>query len=171
MDPLLAWRKEFPILSHTTYMISHSLGAMPERTTGRLREFSDTWATRGIRAWEEGWWNMPITVGNLVASIIGAGEGEVVMQQNVSICQRHLGNSWNPRLGGGLVEHADHGWQPGGFDHRRGRGRSSDATERIDLSATPGQLVESAPGRRAGGTCRSRLATWWLRSSARARAK
>ncbi|HLK64401.1 MAG TPA: aminotransferase class V-fold PLP-dependent enzyme [Bryobacteraceae bacterium] len=87
MDPLLAWRKEFPILSHTTYMISHSLGAMPERTTGRLREFSDTWATRGIRAWEEGWWNMPITVGNLVASIIGAGEGEVVMQQNVSICQ------------------------------------------------------------------------------------
>jgi kynureninase len=30
---------------------------------------------------------MPITVGNLVGAIIGAGEGEVVMQQNVSICQ------------------------------------------------------------------------------------
>ena len=30
---------------------------------------------------------MPITVGNLVAKIIGAGAGEVVMQQNVSICQ------------------------------------------------------------------------------------
>ena len=30
-DPLLAWRKEFPILGHTTYMISHSLGAMPRR--------------------------------------------------------------------------------------------------------------------------------------------
>jgi kynureninase len=86
-DPLLAWRQEFPILSSTTYMISHSLGAMPERTRARMREFTDTWAVRGVRAWEEGWWMMPITVGNLVGSIIGAGEGEVVMQQNVSICQ------------------------------------------------------------------------------------
>jgi kynureninase len=87
MDPLLAWRKEFPILDHTTYMISHSLGAMPRSAAERAKEFTDTWATRGIRAWEEGWWNMPVTVGDLVGSIIGAGEGEVVMQQNVSICQ------------------------------------------------------------------------------------
>ena len=87
MDPLLAWRREFPILGHTTYMISHSLGAMPNRASERAKEFTDTWASRGIRAWEEGWWNMPVTVGNLVGQIIGAGEGEVVMQQNVSICQ------------------------------------------------------------------------------------
>ena len=87
MDPLLAWREEFPILAHTTYMISHSLGAMPRRTAERAREFTDTWAARGVRAWEEGWWEMPVTVGNLIASIIGAGEGEVVMQQNVSIAQ------------------------------------------------------------------------------------
>jgi kynureninase len=87
MDPLLAWRKEFPILAHTTYMISHSLGAMPRRTSEVLQQFADTWATRGIRAWEEGWWEMPVTVGDLIGSIIGAGKGEVVMHQNVSICQ------------------------------------------------------------------------------------
>jgi len=87
MDALLAWRDEFPILSHTTYMISHSLGAMPARAAKRVQEFTDTWASRGIRAWEEGWWEMPVTVGNLVGSIIGAGEGETVMHQNVSICQ------------------------------------------------------------------------------------
>jgi kynureninase len=85
-DHLLAWRKEFPILAHTTYMISHSLGAMPERTRARMQEYTDTWAARGIRAWEEGWWMMPVTTGNLIGRIIGAGEGEVVMQQNVSIC-------------------------------------------------------------------------------------
>ena len=84
---LLAWRKEFPILAHTTYMISHSLGAMPARTHAALREYTDTWADRGIRAWEEGWWEMPVTVGNLVGRIIGAGAGEIVMQQNVSTCQ------------------------------------------------------------------------------------
>ncbi len=86
-DPLLSWRKEFPILAHTTYMISHSLGAMPRGAADSLQQFADTWATRGIRAWEEGWWEMPVTVGDLIASIIGAGPGEVVMHQNVSICQ------------------------------------------------------------------------------------
>jgi kynureninase len=87
MDPLLAWRAEFPIVEKTTYMITHSLGAMPRRAEDRLREFAATWSTRGIRAWEEGWWQMPITVGNLVGQIIGAGEGEVTMHQNVSVCQ------------------------------------------------------------------------------------
>jgi kynureninase len=87
MDPLLAWRPEFPILGHTTYMISHSLGAMPRRTADRTAEFAATWAERGIRAWEEGWWEMPVTVGNLIGAIIGAGDGEVIVQQNVSMCQ------------------------------------------------------------------------------------
>ena len=87
MDSLLAWRKEFPILEHTTYMISHSLGAMPRAAADAVREFTDAWATRGIRAWEEGWWDMPVNIGNLIGSIIGAGEREVVMHQNVSICQ------------------------------------------------------------------------------------
>ena len=87
MDPLLRWRAEFPILAHTTYMISHSLGAMPARTAQAVQEFTDAWATRGIRAWEEGWWEMPIAIGNLAGAIIGAGAGEVVMHQNVSVCQ------------------------------------------------------------------------------------
>ncbi len=87
MDELLEWRKEFPILDNTVYMISHSLGAMPRRTRDRLNEYADMWATRGIRAWDEGWWEMPRGVGDLVGKIIGAGAGEVVMHQNVSVCQ------------------------------------------------------------------------------------
>jgi kynureninase len=86
-DPLLAWRTEFPILEHTTYMISHSLGPMPRRAVTALQEFTDTWATRGIRAWQEGWWEMPLTCGDLIGSIIGAAPGRVAMHQNVSICQ------------------------------------------------------------------------------------
>ena len=86
-DDMLAWRSEFPILQSTVYLISHSLGAMPRRTRDSLIAYADTWATRGIRAWEEGWWRMPVTVGDLVGKIIGAGPGEVVMHQNVSICQ------------------------------------------------------------------------------------
>lgn len=87
MDELLEWRKEFPILDSTVYMISHSLGAMPRRTRDRLQEYADMWATRGIRSWDEGWWMMPKTVGDMIGRIIGAGEGEIVMHPNVSICQ------------------------------------------------------------------------------------
>jgi kynureninase len=86
-DPLLDWRKEFPALEKSVYLISHSLGAMPRRTRDRLNEYADVWSTRSIRAWEEGWWQMPITVGNLIGTIIGAGVGEVTMHPNVSIAQ------------------------------------------------------------------------------------
>jgi kynureninase len=86
-DDLLKWRSEFPILESAVYLISHSLGAMPRATYDRLHEYADIWATRGVRAWAEGWWNMPVSVGNEVGRIIGADPETVVMHQNVSICQ------------------------------------------------------------------------------------
>jgi kynureninase len=87
IDDLLKWRAEFPILDRAVYLISHSLGAMPRATYDRLHEYAEIWATRGVRAWAEGWWNMPVTVGNEVGRIIGAEPETVVMHQNVSICQ------------------------------------------------------------------------------------
>jgi kynureninase len=86
-DDLLKWRNEFPILDKTVYLISHSLGAMPRATYDRLQDYAETWASRGVRAWAEGWWDMPVTVGDEVAQIIGAEPGNVAMHQNVSICQ------------------------------------------------------------------------------------
>jgi kynureninase len=86
-DDLLKYRAEFPILEKTVYLISHSLGAMPRATYDRLHEYADVWATRGVRAWAEGWWDKPVSVGNEVAQIIGADPNTVVMHQNVSICQ------------------------------------------------------------------------------------
>lgn len=97
VDPLLVWRKEFPVLENTVYLISHSLGAMPRRTRDRLNEYADIWSTRSIRAWEEGWWEMPIVVGNLVGKIIGAGDGEVTMHPNVSICQSIIASCFDWR--------------------------------------------------------------------------
>jgi kynureninase len=87
MDELLSYRSRFPILEKTLYLINHSLGAMPERVYDRLRDYADMWATRGIRAWEEGWWEMPVSVGDKIARIIGADPGSVAMHQNVSVCQ------------------------------------------------------------------------------------
>ncbi|MDX6411353.1 MAG: kynureninase [Gaiellaceae bacterium] len=84
---LLAYRDRFPILEHTTYLINHSLGAMPGAVEDRMLEYATTWKTRGIRAWAEGWWTMPLTVGDQIGRIIGAPAGSVCMHQNVSIAE------------------------------------------------------------------------------------
>lgn len=97
IDDLLTWRAEFPILEDTTYLISHSLGAMPRRVRNRLNEFADTWATRGIRAWAEGWWEMPLSVGDILAPIIGAPPQTVAMHQNVSVCQSLILSCFAPQ--------------------------------------------------------------------------
>lgn len=81
------WRGRFPILASTTYLVNHSLGAMPEAARAKLIAFADQWATRGVRAWGEGWWSAPVTIGNLVAKLLNAPENTVAMHQNVSVIQ------------------------------------------------------------------------------------
>jgi len=81
------WRARFPILASTTYLVNHSLGAMPASARDKLAGFADQWDTRGVRAWAEGWWSAPIDVGNLVGRIMNAPENTVAMHQNVSIIQ------------------------------------------------------------------------------------
>ncbi len=87
MSGLLEYRDRFPILEHTTYLINHSLGAMPAAVEERMSEYVRTWAERGIRAWGEGWWTMPLKVGDQIGRIIGAPPGTVCMHQNVSIAE------------------------------------------------------------------------------------
>lgn len=71
-DALLAHRGEFPILNRSRYLISNSLGAMPRGAAAALAEYAETWASRGVRAWSEGWWEMSVTVGDEIAPLIGA---------------------------------------------------------------------------------------------------
>ena len=83
-DDLERWRAEFPILASTVYMISNSLGAMPRRAADSLADYARTWATRGVRAWEERWWEMAREIGDRVGAIIGAPAGSVSMHENVT---------------------------------------------------------------------------------------
>jgi kynureninase len=86
-DPLLRLREEFPILATCTYLVSNSLGAMPRTVPARLNEYAERWAADGVRAWAKGWWEMPLSVGDIVAPLIGAGPGEVVMTPTVTMAQ------------------------------------------------------------------------------------
>ncbi|PYR91777.1 MAG: kynureninase [Acidobacteria bacterium] len=87
MIDVLYWRREFPILDTCTYLVSHSLGAMPRRTADYLRDYADTWSTRGVRAWHEGWWEIGRETGNLLAPILGVKPNTISMHQNVTVAQ------------------------------------------------------------------------------------
>jgi kynureninase len=84
-DPLLAWRREFPILDTCTYLVSHSLGAMPRKTAEYLQQFADEWSSRGVRAWHEGWWEIGRTTGDMLAPVLGVQKGTISMHQNVTV--------------------------------------------------------------------------------------
>ncbi len=86
-DSLLRYRDRFPILKKTKYLVSHSLGAMPEATRDALDEYADLWATRGVRAWGDKWWMMSIEIGDIIAPLIGAPKGSVVMLPNVTTAE------------------------------------------------------------------------------------
>jgi len=88
-DDLLRWREEFPILERTVYLNSNSLGPMPRGVRDQLGAFMDQWDQRGVRAWldDDGWWDMPVTVGDLLCDILNAPHGTISMHQNVSVAE------------------------------------------------------------------------------------
>ena len=97
MDELLAWRNEFPILGRSTYLISNSLGAMPRAVYDQLHSYADAWAERGVRAWEDSWWDLAGTVADQIAPLIGAGPGEISLHQNVTTTQAVIASCFDFR--------------------------------------------------------------------------
>src|SRR3954449_9316238 len=93
---LTDYRERFPILRHTTYLINHSLGAMPAAAEDRVLEYARMWRERGIRAWGEGWWEMSMTVGDQIGRIVGAPPGSTVMHQNVAIAEAIVLSCFRP---------------------------------------------------------------------------
>src|SRR5580704_3302368 len=60
---------------------------MPRGVYDNMRSYADSWAQRGVRAWEEGWWDMAVGVGDKIAPLIGARPGEISLHQNVTTTQ------------------------------------------------------------------------------------
>ena len=82
-DDLLARRGDYPILGRSTYLATHTLGAMHRGTRERLAAFADLWETSGVVAWET-WAPEMGRVADLVGRVIGAAPGTVVLRQNVA---------------------------------------------------------------------------------------
>ncbi len=60
---------------------------MPRATATAMQEYADTWASRGVRAWEESWWMLGLEVANMIAGLMNASENSISVHQNVTQCQ------------------------------------------------------------------------------------
>ncbi|MCU0681585.1 MAG: aminotransferase class V-fold PLP-dependent enzyme [Polyangiaceae bacterium] len=76
-DPLLEYRAEFPILETTTYLAAHTLGPVCRASLEALAGYGHAWATRGVRAWADGWWALPERVGDAIGRLMNAPAGTV----------------------------------------------------------------------------------------------
>ena len=86
-DPLRALRDLFAIPPSTIYLDGNSLGVMPKATPARVADVvTREWGTDLIQSWNKnGWFQMPQKVGDKIARLIGANEGEVVATDSTSI--------------------------------------------------------------------------------------
>lgn len=85
-DPLAHFRDRFHIPNPgVVYLDGNSLGMPPKRTIERLREvYEDDWATGLIRSWDH-WVDYPQRVGDVLAPLIGAAPGEVVVHDTTTM--------------------------------------------------------------------------------------
>ncbi|MDI6410955.1 kynureninase [Streptomyces albus] len=86
-DALAPLRDRFVLDPGTVYLDGNSLGALPEGVAGRLADVvSREWGRLRIRSWtESGWWTMPERVGDLIAPLVGAAPGQIVVGDSTSV--------------------------------------------------------------------------------------
>jgi kynureninase len=106
-DPASVHRHRFPILDTCSYLVSHSLGAMPVEAKAGLERYAEQWASRGVLAWEEGWWEAPLRVGDRLAPLVGAPSGSIAMVPNVTIAEAVIASCLDLRPPNGRVVIAD----------------------------------------------------------------
>ncbi|KIX17849.1 kynureninase [Paracoccus sp. 228] len=80
-------RAAFHLPDGMTYLDGNSLGPMPRAAADRVATMmADEWSQMLITGWNKaGWYVQPRKVGDRIARLIGAGDGQVVMGDTLSI--------------------------------------------------------------------------------------
>ena len=87
-DPLAPLRERFVgIESPLVYLDGNSLGRPLKVTVDRMRGFvQDEWGGRLIRGWDEGWFELPFTLGDELGRVcLGAAPGKVVVGDSTTV--------------------------------------------------------------------------------------
>jgi kynureninase len=86
-DPLTSYREQFAAKDpDLIYLDGNSLGRLPRSVIERMRRaVEEEWGADLIRGWNKGWWESPARIGNKLASLLGAAEGQVLVVDQTSI--------------------------------------------------------------------------------------
>jgi kynureninase len=86
-DPLASFRDRFaPAEPGLVYLDGNSLGRPPKASIERVRALGEQWSRSLIRGWEEGWIDLPLRIGNVLATeVLGAERGEVVVTDSTTV--------------------------------------------------------------------------------------
>jgi kynureninase len=86
-DSLAPYREQFVVNDpDLIYLDGNSLGRLPRSVIERMKKaVEEEWGTDLIRGWNKGWWEAPRRIGEKVASLLGAAEGQVVVGDQTSI--------------------------------------------------------------------------------------
>jgi kynureninase len=88
-DPLRAFRDRFEFADDgVIYLDGNSLGRLPGDTLARVDELMRAgWGTRLIRAWSDGWLELPQRIGDRLGdSLLGAAPGQVAVADSTTVC-------------------------------------------------------------------------------------
>ena len=84
-DPLADFRERFVIEDpQRIYLDGNSLGRLPVAARERIVAMTAEWGARLVSGWPE-WIDAPARTGDLIAQVIGAGEGEVIACDSVTV--------------------------------------------------------------------------------------
>jgi kynureninase len=86
-DPLATMRERFTLPPGVTYLDGNSLGAMPTAVPARVADAVEKpWGTDLITSWNNnGWWELPVRVGDRIGALVGAAPGQVLCGDSTSI--------------------------------------------------------------------------------------
>ena len=86
-DTLASYREQFVANDpNLIYLDGNSLGRLPHSVIERMQKaIEEEWGTDLIRGWNKGWWEAPKRIGEKIASLLGAREGQVLVSDQTSI--------------------------------------------------------------------------------------
>ncbi len=86
-DPLASYRNQFLISDPSLiYFDGNSLGRMSKSVVERMQKaIAKEWGADLIRGWNKGWWEAPARIGEMLAAVLGAAEGQVIVSDQTSL--------------------------------------------------------------------------------------
>ena len=86
-DPLSKLRNAFHLPNNLIYLDGNSLGPMPKKALEHLEQaIRNEWAEELVSSWNNaGWWELPQTLGEMIAPVVGAASGQLIVSDSTSL--------------------------------------------------------------------------------------